>query len=231
MMAMARCTLFGEDLWISPYVFSTFVALREKGIPFAVVEIGLAAGNHLQPDYRDASLTARVPSLDHDGFRLSESSAIAEYLEEVFPAPHYPTVLPANVQARARARQVMAWLRSDLGGLRAERPTVTMFYRFRVPALSPAAALDSQKLIRVAEQLVPRDGGPLFGLWCLADSELAFALHRLLLNGDAVPNRVRAYAEAQWSRPAVRAFAEHPRPASVPDTYWAFSGTPKLSET
>jgi len=227
MTALARCTLFGENLWISPYVFSTFVALREKSVPFAVVEVGLAAGDHLKPAYSDASLTARVPSLDHDGFRLSESSAIAEYLDEVFPAPLYTPLFPADRQARARARQIMVWLRSDLGGLRAERPTVAMFYRFHVPELSPAAARDAQKLIRVADQLVPRDSGPVFGSWCLADSELAFALHRLLLNGDAVPDRIRAYAESQWSRPSVREFAEHGRPAVVPDSYWAFSGTPK----
>jgi len=77
MTAPARCTLFGENLWISPYVFSTFVALREKGIAFAVMEVELAAGKHLQPNYRDVSLTARVPSFDHDGFRLAESNAIA----------------------------------------------------------------------------------------------------------------------------------------------------------
>jgi glutathione S-transferase len=222
--------LFGETLWISPYVFSTFVALHEKGVLFDVIEVGLAEGEHLLPAYRDASVTARVPSLEHDGFRLAESSAIAEYLEEVFPPPSHPCLLPAAPQARARARQIMAWLRSDLGALREERSTVTMFYRFRLQPLSPAAERDAQKLIRVAEQLVARAAEPLFGSWCLADSELAFMLHRLILNGDAVPGRVRAYAEAQWARPSVRAFVEHARPASVPDSYWKISGTPKPAE-
>jgi len=50
--------LYGETLWISPYVFSSFVALHEKGIPFNVVEVDLAKGAHLQPRYRDASLVA-----------------------------------------------------------------------------------------------------------------------------------------------------------------------------
>jgi len=227
MTASARCTLYGEPLWISPYVFSTFVALREKGIPFDVVEVALADGAHLQPSYRDGSVTARVPSIEYGGFRLAESSAIAEYLDEVFPPPR---LLPADVQARARARQIMAWLRSDLGALREERSTVTMFYRFRLQGLSPAAGRDAQKLIRVAEQVIARDGGPLFGAWCLADSELAFMLHRLSLNGDEVPSRVRAWAAAQWSRPSVRTFVEHPRPAAVPESYWTFSGTPKPAE-
>jgi len=216
--------LFGETLWISPYVFSTFVALQEKGIPFDVVEVALADGAHLQPSYRDSSVTARVPSIEHGGFRLAESSAIAEYLDEVFPPPR---LLPADVPARARARQIMAWLRSDLAALREERSTVTMFYRFRLAGLGAPAARDAQKLIRIAEQLIPPGGGPLFGTWCLADSELAFMLHRLILNGDAVPSRVSAWAAGEWSRPSVRAFVDHPRPAAVPDSYWTFSGTPK----
>src|SRR5262249_28205214 len=120
----ARCTLFGETLWISPYVFSSFVALREKGTPFDLVEVALADGEHLTPAYRDSSLTARVPAFEHNGVRFAESSAIAEYLDEVFPAPQYPRLLPADVIERARARQIMAWLRSDLGVLREERSTV-----------------------------------------------------------------------------------------------------------
>ncbi len=223
----ARYRLYGETLWISPYVFSSFVALQEKNAPFDVTEVALAEGAHLEPRYRDASLTARVPALEHVGFHLAESSAIAEYLDDVLPAPASPRLIPESPRERARARQLMAWLRSDLGALREERSTVTMFYRFRLQPLSAAAGRDAQKLIRVAEQTIPPDWGPLFGTWCLADSELAFMLHRLLLNGESVPPRVRAYAEDQWRRRSVRAFVEHPRPAAVPDSYWGFSGTPR----
>jgi glutathione S-transferase len=44
MSATADLTLYGDAFWISPYVFSCFVALREKGLPFAVVEVSLADG-------------------------------------------------------------------------------------------------------------------------------------------------------------------------------------------
>jgi glutathione S-transferase len=221
-------TLYAETLWISPYVFSSFVALKEKGVHFAVAEVALVDGAHLEPTYRDASLTARVPSVDHDGFRLAESSAIAEYLDDILPAPAHPPLLPDDVRDRARARQLMAWLRSDLGALRDERSTVTMFYRFRLPPLTAAGERDARKLLRVADQMIPTGGGALFGDWCLADSELAFMLHRLILTGENVPERIRSYADAQWRRPSVRAFAEHARPKTVPDSYWTFSGTSQL---
>jgi glutathione S-transferase len=225
---MAEFVLYAESLWASPYAFSSLVALREKGASFELVEVELARGAHQRPDYSTPSITGRIPSLEHGDFRLAESSAIAEYLEEVLPPPQFPRLLPEAVRDRARARQVMAWLRSDLGALREERSTMTMFYyRSRPKPLSAQAQRDVARLARVADRLVPPDGGPLFGAWSLVDAELAFMLHRLIFSGDPIPDRVAAYARAQWSRPAVREFIEHPRPASVPETYWAISGTPR----
>lgn len=215
--------LYAETLWISPYVFSSFVALTEKGAPFEVVEVALTDGSHKEPSYRNASVTGRVPSLEHDGFYLAESSAIAEYLDEVLPPPA-PRLLPSGVRERARARQLMAWLRSDLAALRDERSTVTMFYRFRLPPLSAAAQMDTERLIRVAEQVIPVGAGALFGQWSLVDAELAFMLQRLLLNGHSLPDKVTVFAEREWQRPSARGFIEHPRAASVPDGYWTFSG-------
>ncbi len=219
------CRLHAETLWISPYVFSSFVALKEKQVAFDVVSVALFQGHHLTKGYGSLSLTARVPCLEHEGFALSESSAIAEYLEERFPPPANARLLPESLQDRARARQLMAWLRSDLGALREERSTVTMFYRFDLAALSPAAERDTGKLLRVAESLIPADAGSLFGAWTIIDSELSFMLHRLLLNGHTLPNRIRSYAEREWQRPPVQAFLNQPRPKEVPEGYWDYSGT------
>jgi glutathione S-transferase len=216
-------TLYAETLWISPYVFSSFVALRAKGVPFDIEEVALIHDAHHAPAYRDASITARVPALVHDGFWLAESSAIADYLEDVLPPPRYPALLPADPRARARARQIMAWLRSDLGALRDERPTTTMFYERATTPLSPAGAQAARKLVRVAERLLAHDRRSLFGVWSLADSELAFMLHRLILNGHAVPPRVQAFAEEEWRRPAAQEFVRHRRPATVPAEYWSTS--------
>lgn len=226
-MTAAECTLYAETLWISPYVFSSFVALQEKGVPFDVEEVALVRGEHFLPEYRDAAITARVPSLEHRGFRLGESSAIAEYLEEAYPAPLYPRLLPANVQERARARELMAWLRSDLAALRDERPSVTIFYPFTMSPLTAAARRDADKLLRIAEAVLPENGDTLFETWSLVDSELSFMLQRLIANGEAVPERVHAYARLQWERPSARTFVQHARPREVPESYWPSSGTPK----
>src|SRR5207249_4664662 len=130
--------LHAETLWISPYVFSAWVALREKALPFAVREVSLVDLANRTPAYQDRNLIAKVPALEHGELCIAESSAIAEYLEDVFPPPAYPRLLPADVRERARARQLMAWLRSDLGALRDERPTATMFYDRATRPLSAA---------------------------------------------------------------------------------------------
>jgi glutathione S-transferase len=219
---MAAFTLYAETFFFSPYVFSSYVALREKTVAFDVVEVSLTDGANLRPDYATAAVTGRVPSIDHDGFRLAESSAIAEYLDEVLPPPAHQRLLPAAVRDRARARQVMAWLRSDLVALREDRSTATMFYPFEPLPLSDQARRDAERLVRVAESLVPAGGGPLFGEWTLVDAELGFMLHRLILSGDPVPPTTASYARAQWARPSVREFVEHARPqvAALPPGYW-----------
>lgn len=208
--------LYGNEMWTSPYVLSCFVVLREKGLPFAMREVGLDHGGQHEADYVAVSLTSRVPALVDGDLSLSESSAIIEYLDEKFPAPTYPRALPADLRERARARQVMAWLRSDLGALRQERSAEYVFFAHeRLATLSPltsAGKRAAEKVVSVADRLLPSSGGGLFGAWCIADTDLAMMLWRLARTGYAMPVKVRAFADAEWERPAVREFVGHVRP-------------------
>jgi glutathione S-transferase len=62
-------------------------------------------GSGLSAAHKEKSVTARVPGLVHGEFWLAELLAIVEYLEETFPPPEWPRLLPADAQRRARARQ------------------------------------------------------------------------------------------------------------------------------
>ena len=208
--------LFGNANWTSPYVLSCFVTLRTKQLPFEVKSISLHDGAQHEPGFARQSLTSRVPVLIGDDVVLSESSAIVEFLEEAYPAPAHASVLPADLRDRARARQVMAWVRSDLVALREERSTEYVFYAHAdldpLPALSPAGIKAVKKLVAIAEQLVPSDSTSLFGAWSIADTELAMMLQRLVKTGLELAPRIRAYADAQWERAAVKEFCAHVRP-------------------
>ncbi len=206
--------LHAEHLWDSPFVFSVLVALEEKHLPCELTVLDLSRGEHQTPEFLRNSLTGRVPALEHDGFWLTESQVIVEYLEEAFAAPSYPAVLPSEPRQRARARQILAWLRSDLYQLRADRSTETMFYERATTPLSARGRADADKLVRIASQLLEHDGPHVFDSFSVVDADLAFMLARLTLNGDAVPERLARYVEATWQRPSVRAYVEQKRPAS-----------------
>ena len=202
--------LYADSEFTSPYTMSAFVALTEKQLPFEIRTLDLARAENNAPGYAKTSLTQRVPTLIDGDFAISESSAIAEYLEEVYPDP---PIFPVDRQMRARARQVQAWLRSDLMPIRLERPTSTIFYHPVSTPLSPEAQTASDKLLAAALELLSHGGENLCGAWSIADVDLAVMLHRLILNGDEVPLRLVRYAKAQWERPSVQLWVQRERPA------------------
>jgi glutathione S-transferase len=208
-------TLYLDGFWISPYAYTAFVALREKGLPFETVTVALHEGAQRRPEYQAQSITGRIPALTHGDFWLTESSAIVEYLEETFPAPGYTALLPSEPRARARARQILSWLRSDLAGLREERPTTTMFYERAKNPLSKVAQPAAAKLIAACERLLTPGTTTLFGKFSIADADLAFMLQRLVASGDPVPPHLRDFANGIWERPSVRDFVNRKRPAYV----------------
>lgn len=207
--APSAITLYTDAFWISPYVFSVFVTLKEKGLSFTTKTVALQNKEQLDPAYRDRAITGRVPALSHGDFWIAESQAIVEYLDDAFPGT--PRALPEDPKQRARARQILGWIRSDLMPIREERPTSTMFYARAEAPLSPAGEEAAAKLIRASDLLIPEGATSLFGGWSQADSDLAFMLHRLILNGHDVPAKVRAFAEAQWARPSVQEFVRRDR--------------------
>jgi glutathione S-transferase len=207
---MSDVVLYVEPNWISPYVFACFVTLVEKRVEFSTVVLDSSAGQTRASDYLDRTVTGRVPSLTHGDFGLAESSAIVEYLEEQFPSPR---VLPSSIAERARARQLMSWLRSDdTAPIRDQRPSTTIFYEPPKAPLDTVAERAATKLVAVAQRLLG-DHPSLFDDWCIVDAELAFMLMRLIAASDPVDARVRAYAEVQWARPSVQAFVRRDRPA------------------
>ena len=202
--------LYVDAQFTSPYALSVFVTLLEKGLAFETVTLDLDTAQNHAAEFAQLSLTQRVPTLVQGDFALSESSAISEYLDEAYPET---TVYPTDAKQRARARQVQAWLRSDLQAIRQERSTLVVFYGQKRSPLSPAGEAAARKLISAAQALLAGNAQYLFGAWSIADVDLAVMLNRLILNGDNVPSELVAYAQRQWQRPSVQAWVNLQRPA------------------
>ena len=201
--------LYVDSRYDSPYAMSVFVALQEKLLPFEIHTVDLEAGRNHDAGVAQTSLTHRIPTLVDGDFALSESSAIEEYLDDTYPLAR---IYPADVRQRARARQIQAWLRSDLMPIRQERPTELIFYRRPGQPLSESAQASARVLVEAVDALLQHGADHLFGRWCIADTDLALMLYRLIANGDPVPARVDRYARTQWARPSVQQWVNQKRP-------------------
>lgn len=94
---MADVTVYGFPL--STYVNVVRLTLTHKGVPFDFHDLEDEMGT---PAHLALHPFGRVPILDHAGFRLYETAAIALYVDEAFTGP---ALQPTEARARARMNQ------------------------------------------------------------------------------------------------------------------------------
>jgi glutathione S-transferase len=208
-VAAPQLTLFAESSWMSPWVFHAMVALEEKNLPYKLEVVSLPLHAEARAEIERRAVLAKVPILVHGDTWITESLAISEYLAETFPTPGHPRLFPADLGDRARARQIMSFLRTSLFALREARPTSSVFGRPNPRPMSDRAREEAAELERVAHAVIPDDRPAMFGTWCIADTDLALALMRLIANQDPLDRRLANYALAQFDRKSVRRFVAH----------------------
>jgi glutathione S-transferase len=81
--------------------------LNTKKLPFDEVKLNLLEGDQLKPDYLKLNPNGVVPTLDHDGAIVTDSTVITEYLDEVVPEESFT---PEHPVARARMRALMHFI-------------------------------------------------------------------------------------------------------------------------
>lgn len=94
--------LFGADY--SVYVRICRIVLAEKGVDYTLRPIDIFADDGPPLDYLDLNPFGRIPSFRHGTFELYETDAITAYVDDAFDGPE---LMPRDVKARARARQIM----------------------------------------------------------------------------------------------------------------------------
>jgi len=75
-----------------------------KKLAFDEVKLNLLEGDQLKPNYLKLNPNGVVPTLDHDGAIIIDSTVITEYLDEVAPDDSFT---PQDPVARARMRALM----------------------------------------------------------------------------------------------------------------------------
>ena len=107
--------------WRSSATYRVRIALNLKGLDYEYVPVHLVqdGGQQHSPAYRELNAQELVPTLEHQGHRLTQSLANIEYLEEAFATT--PRLLPESYAERAAVRafaQAIACEIAPLGNLR-----------------------------------------------------------------------------------------------------------------
>jgi glutathione S-transferase len=81
--------------------------LNAKQLGFDEVKLNLLEGDQLKPEYLKINPNGVVPTLDHDGAIVTDSTVITEYLDEVEPDLSFT---PDDPVTRARMRALMHFM-------------------------------------------------------------------------------------------------------------------------
>jgi len=99
-------------LGLSSASYRVRIALGLKNLPYTSVVKNLRAGEHRLADFLRINVQGLIPALAlDDGTVLTQSAAIIEYLEQIYPQP---PLLPTEPLARARVRALAQSIVSDI---------------------------------------------------------------------------------------------------------------------
>lgn len=89
------------------------IALNLKGVSYKFIPVHLRrnGGEQKEPEYLAVNPQGLVPALDVDGTILTQSLAIIDYLDEVYPVPH---LLPREALKRAQVRAFAEIIACDI---------------------------------------------------------------------------------------------------------------------
>ena len=158
--------------------------LNAKGLAFAEEKLDLLAGDQLKPEYLALNPNGVVPTLDHDGNIVIDSSVIIEYLDEV--AADRANFTPRDPVKRAAMRSLMRFI-DEMPAAAVRVPTFNLAFLPRFAAMSEeefAAFAESKPLRKEFMLAMGRKGFP--------QKEMDQALGRLRRTYERMDESIRA---------------------------------------
>ncbi|HTQ71053.1 MAG TPA: glutathione S-transferase [Acidocella sp.] len=170
-----------------------WLLVRLCGLRAEEIFVPLAGGN--SPEVKKISPSGLVPYLEHDGAKVWESLAIAEYCADINPA-----LWPADRLAKARARSIAAEMHAGFRGLRLAMPMVLGRQDYAGLGQTPDSLADIARIeaLWAGTRAQFGAGGPyLFGAdFNAADAMYAPVVARLLTYAPPLSAASKAYCEA-----------------------------------
>ena len=146
-----------------------------------------------------------VPSLTHDGIRVWDTLAIAEYLNEIKPKAG---LLPAKRAARARCRSISGEMHSGFANMRSALPMNLKAHHpgFKVWA---GAQADIDRILAIWRECFADHGGPyLFGSLTMADAMYAPVVTRFRTYDVRLDRDCSGYCDRIMALPDMLAWRE-----------------------
>jgi glutathione S-transferase len=202
---MAYELVIGNKVW-SSWSLRPWLAMRQAGIPFTEINIGLRLPGSKTAILRH-SPSGHVPALLADGQLIWDSLAILEFLAEAHPQAR---LWPEPREARALARSVAAEMHSGFAALREHCP-MDLLARLPMATLPDPVAADVRRIValwRDCRRRFGSDGPLLFGAFSAVDAMYAPVATRFRTYlPDLAPygddGTAQAYVDAIFALPAM----------------------------
>lgn len=147
-----------------------------------------------------------VQCLTHNGIKIWDTLAIAEYLNEILPTAG---LLPKTLGARARCRAISGEMHSGFSNLRSALPMNLKAHHpgFKVWA---GAQADINRIVSIWRECLATDKGPfLFGATaCMADAMFAPVVTRFLSYDVKLDSDCTAYCATVMALPQMREWVD-----------------------
>ncbi len=149
-----------------------------------------------------------VPCLTHDGLKIWDTLAIAEYLAETFPKRG---LFPPDRAARARCRSIAGEMHAGFSSMRAALPMNIKASHPGFTVFSGARA-DIERIATIWRDCLAASGGPyLFGSLTMADAMYAPVVTRFLTYDVRLDATCGAYSDQIMAWPAMTEWIEAAR--------------------
>jgi glutathione S-transferase len=146
-----------------------------------------------------------VPCLTHDGIKIWDTLAIAEYLNEIRPKAG---LLPKDRAARARCRSICGEMHSGFSNLRGALPMNLKARRIGFKVWSGAHA-DIDRITAIWRECLATYHGPyLFGSLTMADAMYAPVVTRFLTYDVRLDQCCAAYCDRIMALPEMAAWCD-----------------------
>lgn len=207
---MARTTLTISSRNYSSWSLRGWLLTKFSGLEFEGIVVP-PADPSIRAELLLLSASILLPCLEHEGVRVWDTLAIAEYLHEVRPEAG---LLPTDRAARAHCRSVCSEMHSGFSALRSALP---MNLRAHYPGFKVWARAqgDIDRIAAIWRDCLAAYRGPyLFGARCMADAMYAPVVTRFATY-DVQLDEVSATYCQNDSGPAGDAGVDCSRPAGA----------------